>query len=269
MAKKDYNMIVIGGGSAGLSSAYIAAAVKAKVALIEKNKMGGDCLNTGCVPSKALIRTTRVLSYIKRHKDYGIKSAEAFFDFGEVMDRVHKVIGKVEPHDSVERYTKLGVDCHQGEAKIISPHEVSVNGKTLTTQNIIVATGARPFVPPIKGLDKIKFLTSDNIWELRTLPKRLVIAGGGHVGKALSEIASLCGFRVTVIDDRPEYADPERFPEAEKVIRGRFDEVLADYPLDSTTYVVAVTRGHKHDEASLRSVIGRGAAYVEIGRAHV
>ena len=165
MAKKDFNVIVIGGGSAGLVSSYIAAAVKAKVALIEKHKMGGDCLNTGCVPSKALIRSAKILSYIKRHKDYGIKSADASFDFSEVMERVQTVIKKVEPHDSVERYTSLGVDCYTGEAKILSPHEVSVNGKTLTTNNIIIATGARPAVPKIPGLDQVPYFTSDNIWE--------------------------------------------------------------------------------------------------------
>ena len=129
MAKKDFNVIVIGAGSAGLVSSYIAAAVKAKVALIEKHKMGGDCLNTGCVPSKALIRSAKILSYIKRHKDYGIKSAEATFNFADVMERVQTVIKKVEPHDSVERYTSLGVDCFTGAAKILSPNEVSVNGK--------------------------------------------------------------------------------------------------------------------------------------------
>ncbi|NIQ03740.1 MAG: FAD-dependent oxidoreductase, partial [Nitrospinaceae bacterium] len=164
MAKKDYNLIVIGAGSAGLVSAYIGAAVKAKVALIEKHKMGGDCLNTGCVPSKALIRSARVLATLRRHSDFGIRSASVEFDFAEIMERVQKVIRKVEPHDSIERYTGLGVDCFTGEAKIVSPHEVRVNGKTLTTQNIIVATGARPAVPPLPGLDQVEYLTTDTLW---------------------------------------------------------------------------------------------------------
>lgn len=244
MAKKDYNMIVIGAGSAGLSSAYIAAAVKAKVALIEKNKMGGDCLNTGCVPSKALIRTTRVLSYIKRHKDYGIKSAEAFFDFGEIMDRVQKVIGKVEPHDSVERYTKLGVDCLQGEAKIISPHEVSVNGKTLTTQNIIIATGARPFIPPITGLDKIKFLTSDNIWDLRTLPKRLVIAGGGPIGCELAQCFARLGSKVTQVEMLPNIMGRED-EEICQAVNNRFVEEGIDVRVNTKCKEVLVEDGKK------------------------
>ena len=178
MARYDYNIVVIGAGSAGLVSAYIASAVKAKVALIEKHRMGGDFLNTGCVPSKALVRTTRILSYIKRHKEFGLKSASAEFDFAEVMERVQSVIKKIEPHDSIERYTSLGVDCFTGAARILSPHEVEVNGKTLSTKNIIIATGARPTIPPIPGLDQIDHLTTDNIWDLRELPKQI---GRAHV----------------------------------------------------------------------------------------
>ena len=131
MAKFDYNIIVIGGGSAGLVSAYIASAAKAKIALIEKNKMGGDCLNTGCIPSKALIRSAKILSYIKRHREFGIKSVVAEFDFPEAMERVQAIIKKIEPHDSVKRYTDLGVDCFSGQAKILSPHEVELNGNCL------------------------------------------------------------------------------------------------------------------------------------------
>mgnify|MGYP002641399801 CR=1 FL=1 len=152
----DTNLIVIGGGSAGLVTAYIAAAVKAKVTLIEKHKMGGDCLNTGCVPSKAIIRSAKFLSHVSRSKEFGIKKAQADFDFAEVMDRVQSVIKKIEPHDSIERFTKLGVDVIQGEARIVSPYAVEVNGKTITAQNIVIATGARPFVPPIKGIENVK-----------------------------------------------------------------------------------------------------------------
>ncbi len=242
MAKKDYNIVVIGAGSAGLVSSYIGAAVKAKVALIEKHKMGGDCLNTGCVPSKALIRTAKVLSYIKRHKDYGIRSANVEFDFAEVMERVQKVIQKVEPHDSVERYSSLGVDCFQGEAKIVSPHEVQVDGKTLTANNIIVATGARPAIPPIPGLDKVKFLTTDTIWNLRELPKRLVIAGGGPIGSELAQCFARLGSKVTQVEMMPRLLirEDEEFGAA---IKSQFVEDGVDVRLNSKCKEVVVRDG--------------------------
>lgn len=199
----DYNMVVIGAGSAGLVSAYIAAAVKAKVALIEKHKMGGDCLNTGCVPSKALIRSAKILNYFKRANEFGIDSLPAKVDFAKVMERVQKVVKEVEPHDSVERYTGLGVECIQGEAKIRSPYEVEVNGKVLTTKNIVVATGASPLVPPIPGLSDVKYLTSDNVWSLRELPKRLVVLGGGPIGCELAQSFARFGSQVSLVEMAP------------------------------------------------------------------
>ncbi len=214
----DYNLVAIGAGSAGLVSAYIAAAVKAKVALIEKHQMGGDCLNTGCVPSKALIRSAKMLSYAKRAQEFGFKKNEVSFDFAEVMERVQNVIAKVEPHDSVERYTSLGVDVITGEANITSPWQIEVNGKTITTRNIIIATGARPLVPPIPGLDKVKYLTSDNIWELRQQPKRLVVLGGGPIGSELTQAFARLGSQVTQVEMAPcimcrEDADAARYVE--------------------------------------------------------
>lgn len=198
--KFDYNLVVIGAGAAGLVTSYIAAAVKSRVALIEKNKMGGDCLNTGCVPSKALIRSAKMLSYAKRAKEFGFKSASVDFDFAEVMERVQSVIKKIEPHDSVERYTKLGVDCIQGAATIVSPYEVRVNGKILTTRSIVVATGAGPFVPPIPGLNKVTYLTSDNLWKLRQLPKSLLVLGGGPIGCELAQAFQRLGSQVTIVE---------------------------------------------------------------------
>ena len=196
----DYNMVVIGAGSAGLVSAYIAAAVKAKVALIEKHKMGGDCLNTGCVPSKALIRSAKMLSYAKRAQDFGFQHASVTYDFAAVMERVQRVIKKVEPHDSVERYTGLGVDCYQGEAHIVSPYEVRINEKVLTTRNIVIATGARPFIPNIEGIDEIGYLTSDSVWEVREQPKRLLVLGGGPIGSELAQAFHRLGSQVTIVE---------------------------------------------------------------------
>jgi pyruvate/2-oxoglutarate dehydrogenase complex dihydrolipoamide dehydrogenase (E3) component/uncharacterized membrane protein YdjX (TVP38/TMEM64 family) len=196
----DRNLIVIGAGSAGLVAAYIAAAVRAKVTLIEKNKMGGECLNTGCVPSKALIRSARFVAQLSRAEELGIRKATAEFDFADIMARVHRVIRTIEPHDSVERYTRLGVECLQGEARVTSPWAVDVGGKTLTTRNIIIATGSQPTIPPIPGVDRIAYLTSDTVWELRELPKRLVVLGGGPIGCELTQSFARLGASVTLIE---------------------------------------------------------------------
>lgn len=202
-AKFDRNLVVIGAGSAGLVSAYIAAAVKSKVSLIEKHKMGGDCLNTGCVPSKALIRSSRILAQSRRAQEWGFDAIDVKYDFAQIMERVQKVVGEVEPHDSVERYSELGVDVIQGEAKITSPYVVEVDGREITTRGIVVATGARPFVPPIPGLDQIDYLTSDNLWQLRELPQRLLVLGGGPIGCELSQAFARFGSQVTMVEMAP------------------------------------------------------------------
>lgn len=204
MTKYDYNIIVIGGGSAGLVSSYIASAVKAKVALIEKHKMGGDCLNTGCVPSKALLRSAKMISYAKRAKEFGFKKTTVDFDFKDVMKRVQNIIKIIEPHDSRKRYTALGVECIEGEAKILSPHNVEVNGITLTARSIIIATGAKPLVPNIPGLDQINYLTSDNVWGLKELPKKLLVLGGGPIGAEMAQAFSRLGAEVTVVEMAPQ-----------------------------------------------------------------
>jgi len=199
----DTNLVVIGAGSAGLVTAYIAAAVKAKVTLIEKDRMGGDCLNYGCVPSKALLRSAKLLSQVARSREYGIASASAEFDFAEVMERIQQVIRDIEPHDSVERYSALGVDVVQGEARITSPWSVEVDGNTIRTRNIVVATGGRPFVPPIEGIDEVDFYTSDNLWELRVQPQKMVVLGGGPIGCELTQAFARLGVAVTQIEMLP------------------------------------------------------------------
>lgn len=200
----DSNIVVIGAGSGGLVAAYIAAAVKAKVTLVEKHKMGGDCLNTGCVPSKALIRSARLLAQMRRSADFGIKKADVELDFADVMDRVQTVIKTVEPHDSVQRYTDLGVEVIEGEAKIISPWEVQIitagDSRIITTRSIIVAAGSSPLVPPIPGIESIAYLTSDTVWELRELPRRLVILGGGPIGCELAQSFARLGSQVTQVE---------------------------------------------------------------------
>ena len=224
-ARFDRNLVVIGAGSAGLVSAYIAAAVKAKVTLIEKHKMGGDCLNTGCVPSKALIRSAKLLSQLRRAQEWGIRKAEAEFDFADVMERVQSVVRQVEPHDSVDRYTGLGVDVVQGEARITSPWTVEVRTaegtRTLTTRSIIIAAGARPFVPPIPGLADVGYLTSDTVWNLRQLPKRLVVLGGGPIGSELTQAFARFGAKVTQVEMLPRILIRED-PEVSRQVMERF-----------------------------------------------
>lgn len=219
--KFDRNLIVIGAGSAGLVSAYIAATVKAKVSLIEKHKMGGDCLNTGCVPSKALLRSAKFRSHLQRAEEFGFSSATAEFKFSAISQRIQKIISAIEPHDSIERYTKLGVDCIQGDAEILSPYAVKVNGQILTTRNIIIASGASPFVPPIPGLNETDYLTSDTIWNLEALPKRLLVLGGGPIGCELTQAFARLGSDVTQVEMLPRIMNIED-PEFSPMVLQRF-----------------------------------------------
>lgn len=201
----DRNLIVIGAGSAGLVSAYIAATVKAGVTLIERDRMGGDCLNTGCVPSKALIKSAQVRYLASRAADYGLEGVAPETDFSAVMARIQKVIQRIEPHDSVERYSALGVDCRQGDARLVSPWSVEIRSpqggvETLTARNIILAAGARPLVPPFPGLDEVGYLTSDSLWSLESLPARLLVLGGGPIGCELAQAFARLGSQVTQVE---------------------------------------------------------------------
>jgi pyruvate/2-oxoglutarate dehydrogenase complex dihydrolipoamide dehydrogenase (E3) component/uncharacterized membrane protein YdjX (TVP38/TMEM64 family) len=219
----DYNLIVIGAGSAGLVSAYIGAAVKAKVALIEKHRLGGDCLNTGCVPSKALLRSARLLADARASARVGIARMDASFDFADVMARVRRVIAKIEPHDSAERYTGLGVDVIQGEARLVSPWEVEVGGRRLSARTIVLATGARPLVPSIPGLDGVPYVTSDTIWDLRELPQRFVVLGGGPIGCELAQAFARFGSAVTVVEMAPRLL-PREDADVAAELAARFGE---------------------------------------------
>jgi dihydrolipoamide dehydrogenase len=197
--KFDYNVCVIGAGSGGLVASYIAAAVKAKVLLVEKNKMGGDCLNTGCVPSKALIKSAHVMATIKRAGEFGLHDAPVKIDFSAVMARVRRIIQEIAPHDSVERYQALGVECLSGEAKILTPYQVKIGERTITTKNIIIATGAGPYIPTIPGLSDVSYHTSDTIWNHTQLPKRLLVLGGGPIGCELAQAFARLGSEVSII----------------------------------------------------------------------
>lgn len=211
--KFDQNLIVIGAGAGGLVSAYIAAAVKAKVTLIEANKMGGDCLNTGCVPSKALIRSAKLRNQMMNAENYGLPRQEVAVSFRQVMERVNKVIADIEPHDSVERYTGLGVDVVQGYATIKDPWTVEIarndgESQLLTAPEIVIASGAQPFVPPLEGIEQSGYLTSDSLWErlaeLDAPPEKLVILGGGPIGCELAQSLSRLGSQVTQVEMLPQ-----------------------------------------------------------------
>lgn len=200
----DHNLIVIGAGSAGLVSALIATTVKASVALIEKNKMGGDCLNTGCVPSKALIRSSRINHYIARAPEFGLETAAVGVDFASVMKRVRRIIQRIEPHDSVERYSAMGVECIQGSATLVSPWEVEAvtatgENRRLSARHIVVATGAVPAIPDIPGLSSVDYLTTESLWSLGTLPQHLLVLGGGPVGCELAQAFARLGSEVTML----------------------------------------------------------------------
>ncbi len=244
----DRNIVVIGAGSAGLVAALIGAAVKAKVTLVERDKMGGDCLNTGCVPSKALIRSAKFLSHVNRSAEFGIREANASFEFADVMERVQKVIAAIEPHDSVERFTSLGVECIQGEAKIVSPWEVEVTTQhgvqRLTTRSIVIAAGARPFVPPIAGIEDAGYVTSDTIWNLRELPPRMVVLGGGPIGSELTQCFARLGSKVTQVEMLPRILIREDPEVSEAVMRSLRDDGV-DVLINHKAKQVIVENGEK------------------------
>ncbi len=221
----DRNLIVIGAGAAGLVSAYIAAAVKAKVTLVEANKMGGDCLNYGCVPSKALIKSAKLLHQMKQADRYGLEAVQPEFSFKRVMQRVYNVIKKIEPHDSIERYTRLGVEVLQGYARLVDPWTVEIElsegtNRRLTARSIIIASGASPVVPPLPGIEKVNCLTSDTVWDafakLDVPPEKLVVLGGGPIGSELTQCFARLGSKITQI-------------EMDKRIMGREDQEVSDY----------------------------------------
>ncbi|MDY6815845.1 MAG: FAD-dependent oxidoreductase [Pseudomonadota bacterium] len=270
----DYNLLVIGGGSAGLVSAYIAAAVKAKVALIEKHKMGGDCLNTGCMPSKALIRSARAADTLRHANRYGLESVPVKGSFRNIMNRVKDVIAKVEPHDSPERYRKLGVDCISGEASFVSPWELEVrhnDGRTerLTARSIIVATGGKPAMPPIPGLEDMQPLTSDNLWELQEQPERLLVLGGGPIGSELAHAFARLGSKVTQVE-RGERLLSKEDADVASVVMKQFEADGIDVRLNHSAAEFCIENGEKVaccDHEGERVKIPFDQVLVAVGRA--
>ncbi len=261
----DRNLIVIGAGAGGLVSAYIAAAVKAKVTLVEANKMGGDCLNYGCVPSKALIKSAKMAHQITKAPEYGINSGTATISFAKVMQGVQDKIKAIEPHDSVERYTQLGVEVIQGYGRLIDPWTVEIqenNGavKRLTSRAIIIAAGASPFVPSLPGLEEIDYLTSDTLWDrfsqLTESPKRLVVLGGGPIGCELSQSFARLGVRVTQVEMAPRLL-PREDDEVSAFVKQTLEQEGVDvlinhkavrcYQQDSHKYLVVEHQGTQQE----------------------
>ncbi len=251
----ECNLVVVGAGSGGLVSAYIAAATGAKVTLIEKGEMGGDCLNRGCVPSKALIRSGRIVSELRKAQALGFIDVGAKVDFAAVMERVQQVIGTIAPNDSIERYTDLGVEVVQGEAVINSPWSVCVGRREITARNIIIATGARPRVPEIEGIERIQYLTSDSLWQLRELPKRLLVLGTGTIGCELAQVFAQLGSQVTLVGR--DTLLPREDPEVRGLFIRQFSEVEG---LELQLHKDSVAFVRKGEEQALRLADREGEA---------
>lgn len=265
----DRDVIVIGAGSGGLVAALIVATVKGKVTLIEKHKMGGDCLNTGCVPSKAMIRSAKLAADMRRGPDLGFKAMTPEFDFADVMTRVQRIIKTIEPHDSVERFEGLGVNVAIGEAKILSPWSVEVNGQVLTTRSIIIATGARPFVPPIKNIETVDYLTSDNLWATRELPKRMLVLGGGPIGCELAQALNRLGSQVTQVEMAPRIMSRED-PEIAAMVTSSLGAEGVVVLSNHTAREVLVDNGDKYLLVTTREGVEKRLAFdgllVAVGR---
>lgn len=232
MARYENNIVVVGAGSAGLIASLIGATARAKVVLIEENRMGGDCLNTGCVPSKTLIASSRVAHSVRHAENFGVHSSNLRVDFDEVMQRIRSAIDRIEPNDSVERYTSLGVECIRGRAHIIGPHRLRVGDREISTRSIVLAIGAKPQVPPVPGLKESNPLTSENLWGIEEQPRRLVVIGGGPIGCELAQAFARLGSKVCIVEQEGRLLPLEDLNASEVIERTFKSEgirVLAGY----------------------------------------
>ena len=266
MPRYDNNLTVIGAGSAGLISAYIAAIVRARVTLVERGRMGGDCLNTGCVPSKTLIQSAKVAHTLRTADEYGMAATEPAVDFAAVMARVKAAVATIEPKDSIARYTELGVNCVVGDARLLDPHHVAVGDQVISTRSLVLATGAVPVVPPIPGLVDVLPLTSDNLWDLQALPERLLVLGGGPIGCELAQSFARLGSQVTLID-MEERLLPREDPEVSEHMTAVFQREGIDVRLGHrATRCEAAEDGPRQGAGTLTAETAAGPVSIPFDR---
>ncbi len=266
--KYDYKILVIGAGSAGLVVAGAAATLGAKTALIEQAKMGGDCLNYGCVPSKTFLKSAHLMKDIKQAQDLGINVQNFSSDIKSIMDRVNAVIEHIKPHDSFERFKKMGVEVLTGHARLTGRNAVTLNGKTITAKKIIIAAGSGPLIPDLPGLDKIPFLTNENIFELDKLPEHLIVLGAGPIGLELGQGFLHLGSNVSIID-RNSYI----FKKDEPEVSQRMEKILSSdgikFHLKSKVSGVSYSDGIykvEIDEDGIKKTITGDRLLVSLGR---
>ncbi|MCA9151942.1 MAG: FAD-dependent oxidoreductase, partial [Planctomycetales bacterium] len=200
LADAKYNLVVVGGGTAGLVAAAGAAGLGARVALVERALLGGDCLNVGCVPSKALVSAARRAAAVRDAHQLGVRCENGHASFADVMTRMRQLRASISPHDSAQRFTELGVDVFLGQGSFTSHRTLSVAGQTLTFAKAVIATGARAAVPNVPGLAETGYLTNETIFSLTELPSRLIVIGGGPIGCEMAQCFARLGSSVTLID---------------------------------------------------------------------
>lgn len=265
----DYNFVVVGAGSAGLVAANLGARLQAKVALVERGKSGGDCLNRGCVPSKTLLAIAKGVHHRESAESVSAPYGKAKKEYTAVRRSIQRVIEQIAPHDSFERYESLGVDCFEGNAEVISPYEVKVGEKVLTTKNVVIATGASPILPVMPGIREQGVYTSDTIWEMQDLPTRLLVLGGGAIGCELAQAFSRLGVKVTIVEKGPRILARED-ERASMLLTGSLQK--EGVKLFCETEAVRIDRVQEHLNVQMRRLDGSAenlevdAVLVALGR---
>ena len=240
-----YNLVVIGAGPAGLVAAHAAAALGARVALIERELLGGDCLNIGCVPSKTIIRTSRLYAEMRNAEHYGAQiPADIRVDFAAVMQRMRRIRTRISRIDSIDRLRAAGVDVFFGEARFTAPDAVTVDGARLRFRKAMIATGARPNTPAIPGLVEAGFLTNENVFDLSELPRRLLVIGGGPLGCELAQVFCRFGAQTTIVQDMPLFL-PKEERDAAQLLSDAFARDGIEVRLNTQAVRVRVENGQK------------------------